>query len=104
MLNLKRLVVTCLFLGSPAFAGATFDFTADIYGRTASSGQLAAGSGTHTVLDLYLTSTSSSDLRVLSLYNLTIALGDGGFVHDDGGTDSGGDGNATAAARKAWKS
>lgn len=97
MMILKRLALTSLFVGSPAFAGATFDFTADIYGRTASSGQLAAGTGTHTVLDLYLTSTSSSDLRVLSLYNLTIALGDGGFVHDDGGTESGGDGNWSAS-------
>ena len=83
MLTLKRLALTSLFLGSPAFAGATFEFTADIYGRTASSGQLAAGTGSHTVLDLYLTNNSGDDLKLLNLHNINISLEQGSFVHDD---------------------
>ena len=39
-------------LVAPAVAGATFTFSADIYGRTADSGRLAAGLGDFTVLDL----------------------------------------------------
>ena len=81
---------------SPAVAGVTFGFTADIYGRTAGSGQLEAGHGSHTVLDLYLTNQSASDLRLLSVYDLNLSLGEGVFVHDDADTDNAGDGDWSA--------
>lgn len=69
---------------APTMAGATFTFSADIYGRTADSGRLAAGRGTHTVLDLYLVNHGGADLRLLSVFNIEIALGMGEFVHHDG--------------------
>jgi hypothetical protein len=75
--------ILALSAASPALGGTTFNFSADIYGSTADSGPLAAGQGTFTVLDLYLTNTSADDLRVLSLFYVNIALGDGEFVHHD---------------------
>ena len=75
-----------LLAASPAIAGTTFDFTADIYGQTADSGQLAAGYGSHTVLDLYLTNHSGDDLKLLNLFNMNISLDQGSFVHDDDST------------------
>ena len=74
---------TVAVLVPPAVAGATFTFSADIYGRTADSGRLAAGLGDFTVLDLYLTNDHASDLRLLSVFNVDIALGAGAFVHHD---------------------
>lgn len=74
-------------MAAPSVAGATFDFTADIYGRSAGSGRLTVGTGTYTVLDLYLSNTTSDSLRLLSVFNLDIELGDGVFVHDDADAD-----------------
>lgn len=68
-------------------AGVTFDFSADIYGRSAGSGRLPVGTGTYTVLDLYVSNTTSDSLRLLSVFNLSIELGDGVFVHDDADAD-----------------
>ena len=68
---------------APAVAGTTFTFSADIYGRTADSGRLAAGLGDFTVLDLYLANDHASDLRLLSVFNVDIALDAGAFVHHD---------------------
>lgn len=70
-------------LVAPAVAGTTFTFSADIYGRTADSGRLAAGLGDFTVLDLYLANDHASDLRLLSVFNVDIALDAGAFVHHD---------------------
>ena len=77
------IVWSCLLMATPAMAGTTFNFSAEIYGRTATSGQLGAGAGSHTILDLYLTNNSGDDLRLLNLYNLNITLSDGVFVHND---------------------
>ena len=90
--RLLAVTMTVATAASPAVAGVTFGFTADIYGRTAGSGQLEAGQGSHTVLDLYLTNQSASDLRLLSVYDLNLSLGEGEFVHDDADTDNAGDG------------
>ncbi|MEE2896543.1 MAG: hypothetical protein VX726_12490 [Planctomycetota bacterium] len=68
---------------APALAGSTFTFSADIYGRTADSGRLAAGLGDFTILDLYLANDQASDLRLLSVFNVDIALDAGAFVHHD---------------------
>lgn len=89
MSRYHHLAWSCLFATTSVFAGTTFEFTAEIYGQTASSGQLAAGTGTHTVLDLYLTNNSGDDLKLLNLYNMNISLDQGSFVHDDASTTGG---------------
>jgi hypothetical protein len=77
-------------------AGSEFSLTADIYGSSGSGSQSTAGTGTHTVLDLYLDNVSGSDRRLLSLFNLDVSLGQGDFVHDDADTVGGGGGNWSA--------
>ena len=88
--------VAAACLTAPSLAGATFSFTADIYGATAIDGPISAGHGTHTVLDLYLSNQHSQDLRLLSLYDVNVSLGEGAFVHDDADTVGGGTGNWSA--------
>lgn len=70
-------------LASPALAGTVFDFSADIYGATNDGTRVAIGSGSYGVIDLYLTNTSFSSLRVLNLIEMSISLDSGSFVHDD---------------------
>ena len=48
------------------------------------------------MLDLYLTNQSASDLRLLSVYDLNLSLGEGVFVHDDANIDNAGDGDWSA--------
>lgn len=70
-------------LTSPALAGTVFDFTADIYGATNDGTRVEIGGGSYGVIDLYLTNTSFSSLRVLNLIDMSISLDSGSFVHDD---------------------
>jgi hypothetical protein len=92
-----HLACLAVLVASPALAGSIFDFSAEIYGRTSSSGEIPSGAGSHTVLDLYLTNNSESDLRLLSLFDMNISLSQGGFAHDDADTDAGGMGNWSAS-------
>ena len=72
-----------IIVASPAMAGVTFTFDADVHGRTATSGELPAGHGSHTVLDLYLANDSGDDLRLLNVYDINISLSQGSFIHND---------------------
>lgn len=96
MPRIHHFALATAFACTPAMAGSEFSLTADIYGSSGSGSQSTAGTGTHTVLDLYLDNVSGSDRRLLSLFNLDVSLGQGDFVHDDADTVGGGDGNWSA--------
>lgn len=93
MFDTRQLFVAVTMVAAPAMGGEVLTFEADIHGRTATSGQLAAGAGSHTVLDLYVANNSSDDLKLLNVFNMNISLDQGSFVHNDAST--GGNWSAT---------
>lgn len=72
-------------LGTTAQAGAlSFTFTADMYRVDGSGNTVSSGNGTYGVYDIYADfSGSASNTRLLSLYNMTVSLSTGNFIHND---------------------
>lgn len=82
---MRTLALTmALGLASSSFAGAWSAFSTDTYGVTSDGTRVDLGAGTYGVVDLYIDNlTSSVDFRILNLYDMTITLDHGGFVHND---------------------
>ncbi|MDB4780429.1 hypothetical protein OAG48_00720 [bacterium] len=82
--------VACL--GAAANAGTvTMSFTADMYRVDASGNTVSSGAGTYGVFDVYA-SFSDSGIRVLNLFDMSISLSTGDFIHNDADTSNGGNG------------
>lgn len=83
-------IVACL--GAAANAGTvTMSFTADMYRVDASGNTVSSGAGAYGVFDVYA-SFSASGIRVLNLFDMSISLNTGRFVHNDADTSGGGSG------------
>ncbi|MDG1358952.1 MAG: hypothetical protein P8P71_00785, partial [Phycisphaerales bacterium] len=73
-------LVACL--GTAAHAGGvSMSFTADMYRVDGSGNTVSSGAGTYGVFDVYA-SFSSAGLRVLNLYDMSISLSTGDFIHN----------------------
>ena len=84
-------LVACLGTAATAGTVTTMSFTADMYRVDASGNTVSSGAGTYGVFDVYA-SFSSAGLRVLNLYDMSISLSTGDFIHNDAGTSGGGNG------------
>jgi hypothetical protein len=88
-------LVACLGTAANA-GGVSMSFTADMYRVDGSGNTVSSGAGTYGVFDVYA-SFSSAGLRVLNLYDMSISLSTGDFIHNDAGTSGGGNGRWNAA-------
>ena len=59
-------------------------FTADMYRVDGSGDVVSTGAGAYGVFDVYA-AFDSSDIRMMNIYNASISLSTGDFVHNDGG-------------------
>ena len=74
-------LVACL--GAAANAGAvTMSFTADMYRVDANGDTVSSGAGTYGVFDVYA-SFNAGGVRVLNVFDMTISLSTGDFIHND---------------------
>lgn len=84
-------VCLALQIDSSVAAGVVaVEFTADMYRVDASGATVTSGAGAYGVFDVYAT-FNQGGIRLLNIYDMTISLSSGDFVHND--ADSGGGGN-----------
>lgn len=74
-------LVACLCTAANA-GGVSMSFTADMYRVDGSGNTVASGAGTYGVFDVYA-SFSSAGIRALNLYDMSISLSTGDFIHND---------------------
>jgi len=84
-------LVACLGTAATAGTVTTMSFTADMYRVDASGNTVSSGAGTYGVFDVFA-SFSDSGIRVLNLYDMSISLSTGSFIHNDADTSGGGNG------------
>ena len=89
-------LVACLGTAATAGTVTTMSFTADMYRVDASGNTVSSGAGTYGVFDVYA-SFSDSGIRVLNLFDMSISLSTGDFIHNDADTSNGGNGYWSAA-------
>lgn len=84
-------LVPAFGLVAGAEAGATMSFTADMYRVDGSGNIVTSGPGEYGVFDVYA-SFDTGGIRVLNLFDMSISLSSGDFVHNDADTAGGGNG------------
>ena len=89
-------LVACLGTAATAGTVTTMSFTADMYRVDASGNTVSSGAGTYGVFDVYA-SFSDSGIRVLNLFDMSISLSTGDFIHNDADTSNGGNGYWSAS-------
>ena len=76
-------LITAGLTAASAHAGVIeLGFELETYGMTSGGVQTEMGSGDFGVIDLWATSNSSS-IRLLNVFNVSVSLDRGGFVHND---------------------
>ena len=79
-------LVACL--GTAATAGTvTMSFTADMYRVDGSGNNVDNGVGTYAVFDVFAT-FNQGGIRALNLYDMSISLSTGDFIHNDASTSN----------------
>ena len=77
-------VVTTGAMAGSAHAGVIeLEFELETYGMTSGGVQTEMGSGDFGVIDLWATSSHASSIRLLNVFNVSVSLNRGGFVHND---------------------
>ena len=61
-------------------------FELETYGMTSGGVETEMGSGDFGVIDLWATSSNASSIRLLNVFNVSVSLSRGGFVHNDAST------------------
>ncbi|MCP3859710.1 MAG: hypothetical protein GY704_08670 [Phycisphaeraceae bacterium] len=89
-------LVACLGTAATAGTVTTMSFTADMYRVDASGNTVSSGAGTYGVFDVFA-SFSDGGIRALNLYDMSISLSTGDFIHNDADTSGGGNGYWNAA-------
>lgn len=96
-------VAVSLTVNCVSHAGGGVSFSADMYGMNMDGTSADPGIAEYAVFDLYCWS-SSTDMRLLSLYNMDISLSAGSFIHNDASENGRWSANATSSTLggKAW--